>query len=458
MGAGVSLKGQKMNLQLTDPDAEKMVLGAILLNPAAINDVARDLSPVHFSGEQSALIYGAMLDLSRNGNPIDLVTVKNTIGEKIQGNFLVSLVDDTITSAGIKHHANTIRETWTKRKFLSLYEISQQELKDGKPIDEILSATASDLFNLYTDQKVEGGEVSPASKRLPGLFAERGEIQQDDKDFVGLDTGFIHLNRVINGLMPSLFVYAGPPGSGKTTLLKQIVDNVSKSEGVPCIFFSYEQSLKELDIKTLSRISKINNRDIHRGKLIVDPVVDTGRWDKIKDACEQYSEFGEAQYIIEGTSKLTTDSIRAISQGILSKHKADQGLIAIDYLQIIPTTQRFNSTREKVSYLTSELRRIARALNSPVLVISSEARGSYDKKGLGVFKESGEIEYSADILGVLTKGLNEIEDRSTKRSLDLHIVKNRNGERATINLLFFPQFSCFEEVDKRDYVEPEGDL
>lgn len=434
--------------QLYDADTEANLLGCLILDRGATSRIP-DLTAGDFYSTKNQEVFKALQELHRNQQPVDLVILVNHLRTKHKltdaggASYVSDLVNSDMVLEHIETYANKVRDYSTKRRLWEIL-VSGRDKIGKQDTDQLIAEVAGSVFDLATAQRVEGDRIVSDADQLPTFFSELAD-RQTGRDFTGLDTGFRHLNRVINGLNPELFVYAGMPSTGKTTLLKQLVDNVAELNSVPCIFFSYEQSKEELWVKTLSRLSKVENRDILRGRLNLQ----NDAWQRVNDAGAKYHKFASMVYVIEGTSKLTVDSIRAISQGILAKHKAERGLIAIDYLQIIPTAEKYNSTKDKISAITSELRRTARALGSPVIAVSSESRAEYGKKGLKVFKESGEIEYSADLLGVMTESGDSTE--KDKRLVDLHIVKNRNGERATIRLKFYLKTSNFEEIGKSDY-------
>jgi replicative DNA helicase len=329
--------------------------------------------------------------------------------------------------------------------------------------DLTAAQVGAEIDRIASDLDV-GGRIAGASmtegEELEAFFAALEARQAPEHDFQGLDTGFPHLNRVINGLGAGLVILAASPSTGKTTFAKQVADQVVEgNKDAACLFVSLEQSKEELRIKTISRLSGVENRDIQRGRL--DPTSEA--WEKIVEGKEEFSVFADRMLILEGNRSTTADRIRLAARRLRHKTQVARLLIVVDYLHILPTDEDFKDIRQKVNFVTSELRRIGRDLDCPVLAISSINRASYEKgkPGLDVFKESGDIEFSADVALVMTEDKDKKKGDSNYlgvmrkwKRVNLDVVKNRNGERARIGLEFYPEVSRFREVDKNEL--PEG--
>ena len=282
------------------------------------------------------------------------------------------------------------------------------------------------------------------------------EKRQQGTKFQGFDSGFQHLNHICDGLNTGLFVFAAPPGEGKTTLAWQLACQVAAIESVPVIFVSLEQSKGELRDKALACLSHTSYRHIRRGQLKVDDFA----WGKVLEAANKYALLGEYLTIIEGDDRTTVGLIRQIASQALQSSKASRCLIIIDYLQILrlgkEDPNRHDSSKDRVDYIVSSLRRLARDLDACVLAISSENRASYrNKSALSAFKESGGIEYSADIAAILSRGPHS-DSPDVYRFQDLSIVKNRNGERGRIKLKFYMSQARFEETERDELFDEDG--
>jgi replicative DNA helicase len=312
-------------------------------------------------------------------------------------------------------------------------------------------ALSSQLQRLVADRRSRSQTIAEAPSELLELipYMQALETRQRGNAYLGLDSGFEHLNNLCNGLDTGLFVLAAPPGEGKTTLAWQIGCQVAE-RGVPVLFVSFEQSKNELRAKVLARLSQLDYRHILRGRLQAG---DQHNWSRVLEAALRYGQFANSITIVEGDENTTIADIRSKASTLKARNNAPRCLIIIDYLQIIPLEEdekgRTSSPKEKVDLHVSALRRLARDLDSPIIAISSENRASYKAAKLDVFKESGIIEYSADIAAVMKRGSAECDSSSDGcRIEELRIVKNRNGECGVITFRFYAQHMAFLEVGR----------
>lgn len=390
-------------------------------------------------------------EISGNGANVDEAVLK----EVLCGNN-VKAPEDAIRFIEIMEHQDRIRRAGEVCRSL---QIEIDSLNDEEDLDEAFARLLKTTFNLAHGKRLIREfpvEAEDAAEFLNTLEARRN----DKRDFLGLNSGFKHLDEVFNGLTEGVFILSGAPSTGKTTLAKQIADHVAEAEKTPVLFWSFEQSKEELRIKSLARISSVDARSIWKGRTADQ------NWNQIVQAERKYREGpGRWLTIIEAGRDDTLDRIRNVA--LMAKHRAGdkQILLIIDYLQIIPPGKDApESLREKVDWNLSELRRLSRDLKSPVLVISSQNREAY--KGnkaptLAALKESGGIEYSADGVLCLWRDKKESEtltkkfSRSTIR-VNAYVLKNRNGELAMVALDFTPSWAMFTERDKSVLAWPDA--
>lgn len=333
------------------------------------------------------------------------------------------------------------------REYAKVVEkIKKKGLEPEEAVPQILNFLTShaEAGNIIRSHPVER---DAAEGFLDILNARR----TDGRDYLGLDCGFHHLNEVLNGLPNGVIILGGMPSCGKTSLAKQIADHVAEVEKVPVLFYSYEQSAEELRIKSLARLSSVDSRHIWKGRSVA------AEWSEVEKADEDYRKRpGPYLKIIEAGRKDTVEAIRAAA--LMAKRKAGDKpvLLVLDYLQIIPGGEDApDALRERIDANLSELRRLSRDLKSPVLVVSTLNRAAYGDPpkppSMVALKESGGIEYSADVVVCLWRDEAESErltkdyNRLTLR-VEAHVLKNRNGELATkdpIKLNFTPAWSLF---------------
>ena len=451
---------------------EETLLVGLFTSPEAAARITGETKPGDFFFDLHRRFAGLAYGILREGGHVDRVTLTAAVErnfafdenfrEQIDDNLadlrpLADLVFETAKNdppplGKVESYLAIFTEAARRRWAGELIAKAGEALRKG---DKSPEGAGADVFRaiaeLEASQRLAGATKSEGDD-LEAFFAALEARQSPGDDFQGLDTGFEHLNRVINGLTQgSLFVLGAAPSTGKTTLAKQLFDQVAElNEDVACLFVSLEQSKEELRVKSLSRLSGVENRDILRGRL------DTTAqgWKRLVDAKRELAKFADKTFIVEGDGSTTPDRIRLLGLQLRLKTEASRLVIVVDYLQIVPTEKEYNDIRRQVDMVVSELRRIARDLPASIVVVSSIGRASY-KGATGTmesFKESGGIEYGADVGGVMvldkdkTKGNETVLGTSRQwKRVFLDIVKNRNGERARIALNFFPSISYFAE-------------
>ena len=330
-----------------------------------------------------------------------------------------------------------------KQQALALNRLKQQ-LNDSV-------ASANDAFEI--EQRVDNvlKNVKQQSTDLvqSGIvdlveYARHLSSRSNGKDFQGYDSGFRYFNLVYNGVSPGLHILAAIPGCGKSTFAWQLANQVA-SHAVPVVYVHFEQSKTDLLDKAMSRLAGINSRDLARGKIALDG---HANGQKIASSMKTYAE-KIAPWVVVHEADENTDvaQIERIFTDSLKMLGKTGGLLIVDYLQMVPVKEDvvgLFSTMDRVSHNLGALRRIARDLDSPVLAISSMNRASYKSKSMAGFKESGNVEYSADTAAILYAE-SGFDDRTRSKSMSLNVVKNRNGETARINYRFQPEFSIFVE-------------
>jgi replicative DNA helicase len=421
-------------------------------------DEAYSAGTLTFSRADLRNIADALSELVKRRVVVDTVLVRDTLKDAE-----VSVPDAVLSDilAGSKAVDATVAGEYIKK--LAAFDLCRRAEEAGceylakvkvmKGAADVAAAFADlskAVFSLAHAKKLvreHPTEAEAAKGFLDALAARRA----DGRDWLGLDSGFRHLNEVLNGLGEGVFVLAGAPSTGKTTLAKQIADSVAATEKVPVLFWSFEQSAEELRIKSLARLSEVDTRAIWKGR------TDNDTWAKVEKAADAYRRGpGPWLTIIEAGRTDTVEAIRAAA--LMAKYKAGDKpvLLVLDYLQIVPGGPDAPDTvRERVDYVLSELRRLSRDLKSPVLVVSSENREAYKgnkRPTLAALKESGGIEYSADAVLCLWRDNKESErltrhySRKTVR-VEVHVLKNRNGELAKVKLDFTPAWALFFPLD-----------
>ncbi|MFH1827299.1 MAG: replicative DNA helicase [bacterium] len=419
-----------------DVEAEKSVLGAILIDSSTISQVFEFLRDKHFYNKEHQHIYSAMLGLFEKQEPIDLVTLRNALKKsgnlkKIGGaEYLSELINTVPTAAYAEHYAHIIKDHYTKRRLIELstklVENSFNEQGDAK---KLLDDAEKEIFALSQEHMRQ--DFAELKEILADSFERLDEFMKSGTHMRGVPTGFSTLDNKLAGLHDSnLIIIAARPGIGKTTFALNIALNVAMKERKAVGFFSLEMSREELVDRLL-----VGQADIDAWRLKTGRLSD----DDFKKLTEAMGDLSDAPIFIDDTPGISVLEMRTKARKL--KVERDLKLLIVDYMQLADSGKRFDSRVQEVSYISQGLKNLARELKIPVIAVSQlsravEQRGSR-KPQLADLRESGAIEQDADVVAFLYQEENS-EDliEKDKRLVKLFIAKHRNGSTGEIDLMF----------------------
>ncbi len=419
-----------------DLEAERSVLGAILIDPPSINAVAEILRPNHFYAPEHQTIFSSMLSLFERQQPVDIVTLKNELkkkGElkKIGGaKYLSELIESVPTSAYVEHYAQIVKDHYTRRKLINLSSrLVEKAFDEQGDVKKLLDQAETEIFSL--SQEHTHREFLALREILSESFERLEKFLKSGKQYRGVSTGFVDLDNKLAGMQPSnLLILAARPGLGKTTLALNISLHVALKEKLPVGFFSLEMSKEELVDRLLVAQADIDAWKLKTGRLSDED------YTKLTEAM---GELSEAPLFIDDTPGISIIEMRTKAR----KLKVEKGLelVVVDYLQLADAGRRFDSRVQEVSFVSQGLKNLARELNVPVLALSQlsravEQRGR-KKPQLSDLRESGSIEQDSDVVMFLyTEDDSEDLLEENKRIVKLSIAKHRNGPLGEIDLMF----------------------
>jgi replicative DNA helicase len=431
-------------------DAEISLLGSILIEDDVITSIADRISAEDFYDKRHGLIYNAMLRLYEKHQPVDLLTLSNSLRdsdelETIGGSsYLTELTNAVPTAAHAEHYAEIVSEKAMRRKLIKASEdiVNLSFTENTSSVQEILEQAEARLFAV--SQRTLKQDLISIEQILAEGFDRLDELHKNKGAIRGIRTGWKDVDTKTSGLQRSdLIVLAARPAMGKTTLVGNLVQNVALLEKQAVLFFSLEMSKDQLVDRMLAAEAGVDAWKIRTGNLSDED------FEKLGQAMGALSE---APIYIDDTPGITVLEMRTKARREAAKHPL--GLIVIDYLQLMSGSSRgndFNRVQE-ISEISRGLKLIARELNVPVVALSQLSRSVEqrpDKKPmLSDLRESGSIEQDADIVMFIYREAYYNPDTDKQNITELIISKHRNGPTGTIELYFHPEQLKFLSLDK----------
>jgi len=339
-----------------------------------------------------------------------------------------------------------------ERQAISLEVIA----KDPRSLQAILEALPQHSTPEHMRQMIEAMELAirkaapalqevPLPALVPGVLEEiQGRwnaIKQHGAAAVGFPTNIKKLDTLLGGLQAGVHTCAAEPGAGKTSFVLQVAGTVAR-QGHPALFLSFEEPLWKLTLKAICSKAGLESKKFQDGY---------GNPAALQRAAEEHGPGLKTLHFIDGTQSPSMEQVKAMASRLVEASKVQKCLIIVDYLQIWAGMRReqyrFSDFRHVVDAMVMDIRKLSLSINSPVILVSSQARSGYKKGEMGTVKESGNIEYSADSMWFLVKD----EKRAANypdRAVNLLIEKNRYGDTGKIELIFKPHIGTFAEEGK----------
>lgn len=410
-------------------EAEKSVLGALLLDKDAVIAVAEFLASKDFYEEKHQRIYDCAIELYEERTPIDVLTIserlkKKKLLKKIGGSsYLAELTNKVPTAAHVEHYGKIVKDASTKRSLMTAAtKLVDLSLDESLAADELLDKAEAEVFALT--QRHLSRSFAPVKDALAESFDRLDELHKKGTGLRGVATGFKDIDDCLAGFQRSnLLILASRPGVGKTSLALNISQNIAVKYKRPVGFFSLEMSKEELVDRLLVAQADIDAWKLKTGKL------DEEDFTKLSNAM---GELAEAPLYIDDTPAMSILEMRTKARRLQVEVGVD--LLIVDYLQLAHSRNLENRVQE-VSEISQGLKNLARELKIPVLALSQlsravEQRGS-KKPQLADLRESGSIEQDSDVVMFLWR-----EDEENSEKIVLSVAKHRNGPLRSINLFF----------------------
>ena len=426
-------------------EAEEAVIGSVLINPESFYDVAQFLNPEDFYIHRHRFIWEVFQHLNENRAPIDFLTVTEELSQR--GNlaeiggaaYITELINKTPTALHAEAYGQIVSDTALRRRMIeAANEIARVAYKEELNVENAIDQAEKAVFGV-SEQRLKG-DLKPIRTVL-GEYVDRiSALSGKDDSMVGVPTGFIDLDRVLGGLQPSdLLIIAGRPGQGKTSFMLSIAKNAAQLSRKHIAIFSMEMSNEQLVQRLLSQETTIDSQRLRLGKLKDE------EWPLFGEAIEV---LGNTRIFLDDTPAITPTQMRAKCRRLHMEHKLH--LIIVDYLQLMSSDSRDSNRVQEVSYISRNLKVLARELNVPVLAAAQLSRAIEQRAGkipqLSDLRESGSLEQDADIVMFIHRPEEYEEETGDTGVVEIRVAKHRNGPTGNIKLIFRSDLARFENA------------
>jgi replicative DNA helicase len=431
-------------------EAEQAILGGVLINNEAMNQIVDILSPDDFYREAHVALFDGMTRLYQRGEPIDIITLseiltqKKTLEKAGGTDYLALLVQAVTTSAGIVYHAEIVRNLAVRRRLISQCStISELCFLNQESTADLLEKAEQSIFDIAEDQIREG--FQSLKKVIDGSFKKLESAAQFEGYVTGVPTGFERFDRLTAGLQPSdLIVVAGRPSMGKTALALNIGYNAAKKTGNAVAVFSLEMSRQQLGIRLLGLDAGINATKLRTGSMRSED------WPRLTESADRLSEL---PIFIDDSSAISVLEMKAKCRRL--KKRDDLGLVIVDYMQLIQGRRSAESRQLEMSEISRSLKGLAKDLNVPVIALSQLNRKVEDrpnkKPQLADLRESGAIEQDADVIAFIYRDeIYNPNSEENKNIAEIIIGKQRNGPTGSFKLTFQKELTRFRNYTQED--------
>lgn len=426
-----------------DLDAERSLLGALLVDPDSLVKVADIIHPDSFYDPAHQTIYAAIESLYEKRQPVDVITLADQLKkmkklDEAGGTAALARLSNILsTAANVTEYARVVSNLSVKRKIISISsELTEQAFDASLESNDVLDSAEQKVFAI--SQNFGSKSFTSIKETLVSSFERLDELQRSGGELRGVPTGFADLDRMLAGMQKSnLIILAARPGMGKTAFALNIAHHAAVAAKLRVGVFSLEMSQEELVDRLLVSQADIDAWRLKTGRL------DNQDYMKISDAM---GVLADAQIFIDDTPGLSIFEMRTRARRLMTEHQID--FLVVDYLQLASGRTKDNRVQE-VAEISGGLKNIARELRIPVLALSQLSR-AIESRGeripqLSDLRESGSIEQDADVVMFLYR-----KDEDIREAVNLKIAKHRNGSVGDIDLYFKGDRIKFYGMEKRN--------
>ena len=437
-------------------DAEKALLGSIMLRPDGLYDIQDVIVEAAFYSGRHRLIWRTMVELGGKNVPIDLLSLSSRLAEKSEieaaggASYLAELTASVPSSTNLKHYAEIIQKKHLMRNLIEASEyLGELGYAEAEDLENLMEKAEKRIFGITQRSGVHKfielkDTLGEAWERLDRLHKSGDELR-------GIPTGFKELDNKLAGFQKSdLIILAARPSMGKTSLALDIARMAATKHGVPVGIFSLEMSSQQLVDRMLAAESHVDAWKLRTGKLHA-----ADEFGKIRDSLDRLSK---APIYIDDQPANNILRMRSVARRLRSEKSL--GLIIVDYLQLMaPTSARASDNLvQQVTEISRSLKHLARELDVPVLALSQLSRAVEQRGGrprLSDLRDSGSIEQDADVVMFIHREDKYKEDSDRPNIAEILIEKPRNGPTGKIEIYFDEKKATFQSLEKSDFSDFE---
>ena len=439
------------NLPPQNLEAERSLLGGVLLDNAVLDQVVDTVRPEDFYRDAHRKIFECMLEMAERGEAIDYLTLEDNLSAKKQldgiggAGYIAGLTDNVPSLANVATYARIVTDKAVARRLIhASSEILRAGFQESDNIEDYLNSAEQLIFNVV--QRRSEGKVVPIKDLIRESFATIEKLYERKDLYTGVPTGFKSLDQKTSGLQAGdLVILAARPSMGKTALALNVAQNTAMRFKVPTLFFSLEMSKESLAMRLLCAEARVDYHALRQGFL------GDAEWSRLARAAGLLSD---APLFIDDTPGIRVLEMRARArrlQAELGKDGLELGLLCMDYLQLAsPPGRRFDSREREISEISRGLKGLAKEMQVPVLALSQLSRKVESRESkrpqLSDLRESGAIEQDADVIMFIYRDDFYHEDSDDKGVAEVIIGKQRNGPTGTVRLRFSKEYTRFENL------------
>ena len=431
-------------------EAEEAVLGSLLIDPDAILEVASFLKPEAFYRDQNKWIYQAILDLHDAREPLDFITLADTLRKRSQLEdvggeaYLISLLNAVPTSVNARSYGRIVEAAAVRRRMLTAASsIASLAYDEDENVNVILDRAEQALFSISEERTTR--DLVPVRDIARDYLDRVEELHARGDEMIGVPSGFTDVDKMLGGLNKSdLLIVAARPGMGKTSFLLGMALHAGLRHGKRIAMFNLEMSGEQLVQRMIAAETRIDSQRLRRGQLYEN------EWPIFLEAVGRLSEM---RVFIDDTPAVTPLQLRTKCRRLYAEHGLD--LVMVDYLQLMQAEYTSNNRVQEISEISRSLKGLARELDVPVVTASQLSRAVENRQEkrpqLSDLRDSGSIEQDADVVMFIYRDEYYNPDTTDRPNIaEISVAKHRNGPTGAIDLYWHGKLATFRNLQRQE--------